>query len=548
MRAQRLFQLPLVGPVSRRFARRRIRRVMRGFRRLRSEGRLTYPAAIMRTLTTREVSPGTLPRWFFGAAAPIGELAVRQYMLIRVLGTIALNNTMLASIGGGGPVVYPLPAEWRRYLREDGLTVAGGRSMVLWWAYVVFLWAYGVYTIGRMLRASLRPGGAQPWRNAGQYAYFVALGPGNVPRPGPDGRSHDILSWYWRWSGRIAGLTTLAHSVAAAPVVSTPPVTVLPSGLPPLEGGARARFFLWGVCAAVSAIAHTLIGRWGQAVLLSEAAEAASLRLQTTPPLAQEYLLHASNVVYRPFWTYEVQQRGAICTLYCYSTNSEPFKLADGYTTPLHSWQVMTWPRLLVWDRGHGDFMRRSLGSRADTVDVIEVGPIWFHAAPLEMPSVPRGAIAVFDVQPQRTSRRQSQATPHEYYAPATARAFLTDIVTVGAEMGRPVIFKRKRRAGPIVHRGYDRLLEHLEQARAFTAIDPDISAVRVVEACDVVISMAFTSTALIGASQGRPSIYYDPLGMIQPDDRAAHGLPVIQGIDALRAWFAALPRARPPA
>jgi polysaccharide biosynthesis PFTS motif protein len=514
---------------------------MRGFRILRDSGRIKLLSGVMAVLTEREVRPGRIPRWFIGAAATHGELAVRQYLLIRVMGSLALNSSILAAFGGRTPVVYPLPAEWRRYLREQGLTVAGGRSAVLWWAYVVFLWTFGVYTIGRVLQASMRPDGARPWREAGQYAYFVALGPGNVPRPGPDGRSHDILSWYWRWSGRVDGLAALAHSVASAPVVPTPPVVVLPSGLPPLEGGARIRFVGWGLCASVSALAHTLVGRWGQAVLLSEAAEAASLRLQSSPPLAQEYLLHASNVIYRPFWTYEAQQRGAICTLYCYSTNSEPFKLPDGYSTPLHSWQVMTWPRLLVWDRGQADFMRRCLGNRADPVDVLEVGPIWFHSSQVEMPPIAPGAVAVFDVQPQRTSRRQSLGTPHEYYSPVTAKAFLSDIVTVAAEMGRPVIFKRKRRAGPIVHRGYDRLLENLERARSFTAIDPDISAVRVVEACDAVISMAFTSTALIGASHGRPSIYYDPLGLIQPDDRAAHGLPIIQGITALRAWFAAL-------
>jgi len=160
MRAQRLFHLPLLVPLARTFARRRIRRVMRGFRRLRSEGRLIYPAAIMRTLTTREVSPGALPRWFYGAPAPTGELAVRQYMLIRVLGTIALNNTMLASIGDGGPVVYPLAKEWRRYLCEQGHTVAGGRSAVICWAYVVFLWAFGVY--GRGVSAGGRCGAGVP--------------------------------------------------------------------------------------------------------------------------------------------------------------------------------------------------------------------------------------------------------------------------------------------------------------------------------------------------------------------------------------------------
>lgn len=538
MRAQPSFRLPLIGPVARAFARRRIRRVMRGFRRLRTEGRLAYPADIMRTLTIREVRPGSMPAWFAGAASSSAELAVRQYMLIRVVGSLALNNAILASVGGDGPVVYPLPAEWRHYLRKQGLQVAGVRSAAMWWAYVAALWAYGVLSVVRILKRSLRVDGARPWRDAGDYAYFVALGPGNVPRPGRDGRSFDILTWYWQWPGRIANLTSLAHSVSGAPLVTTPPVKVLPSGLPPLEGAARWRFIWWALRATASSLGRACVGQWGQAVLLSEAAEAAALRAQEAPPLAREYLLHASNVIYRYLWTYEAERQGAVCTMYSYSTNSEPFKLADGYTTPLHSWQVMTWPRVLVWDSGQAAFMHNCLGPRAHAVEVIEVGPIWFHSSPVELPPVPAGAVAVFDVQPQRTSRRQSLATPHEYYSPSTAKAFLLDILTVAAEFGRPVIFKRKRRAGPIVHRGYARLVDHLARTNRLTAIDPDISAVRVIESSALVISMPFTSTALIGLAQGRPSIYYDPLGLVQPDDRAAHGIPIISGVQSLRQWF----------
>jgi len=538
MRALDLFGLPLVGYLGRQIARRRTRRAMRGFRRMKQAGRLTFLSSIMATLTDSEVYPGRLPLWYLGEASREGQLAVRQYLLIRVMGSLALNSAILTALGSGGPVVYPLPAEWRDYLRQQGLRVAGVRSAALWWAYVAALWAYGVLSFVRILKRSMRLGAAQPWRDAGDYAFFVALGPGNVPRPGRDGRSFDILTWYWQWPGRIANLASLAHSVTGAPTVTTPPVTVLPSGLPPLEGPARWRFLWWGLRATASSLLRASVGQWGQAVLLSEAAEAAALRAQESPPLAREYLLHASNVIYRYLWTYEAERQGALCTMYCYSTNSEPFKLADGYTTPLHSWQVMTWPRVLVWDSGQAAFMRNCLGPRAHSVEVIEVGPIWFHSSPVELPPVGSEAVAVFDVQPQRTSRRQSLATPHEYYSPATAKAFVLDILSVAAEFGHPVIFKRKRRAGPIVHRGYARLVDHLVRTNRLTAIDPDISAVRVIESSELVISMPFTSTALIGVSQGRPSIYYDPLGLVQPDDRAAHGIPIISGVKSLRQWF----------
>jgi polysaccharide biosynthesis PFTS motif protein len=51
---------------------------------------------------------------------------------------------------------------------------------------------------------------------------------------------------------------------------------------------------------------------------------------------------------------------------------------------------------------------------------------------------------------------------------------------------------------------------------------------------------MPFTSTALLGREMGKPSIYYDPHGLVQKDDRAAHGIPIVTGPDELHAWIAA--------
>ena len=46
---------------------------------------------------------------------------------------------------------------------------------------------------------------------------------------------------------------------------------------------------------------------------------------------------------------------------------------------------------------------------------------------------------------------------------------------------------------------------------------------------------MSFTSTALVARDLGKPSYYYDPSGIIQKGDRAAHGIPVISGLSELQ-------------
>ena len=71
--------------------------------------------------------------------------------------------------------------------------------------------------------------------------------------------------------------------------------------------------------------------------------------------------------------------------------------------------------------------------------------------------------------------------------------------------------------------------------------VDPDTSAYKLIEKCSAVISMPFTSTALIARELGKPSCFYDPTGLIQRDDRAAHGIPIMIGRVELHAWLEAL-------
>ena len=49
---------------------------------------------------------------------------------------------------------------------------------------------------------------------------------------------------------------------------------------------------------------------------------------------------------------------------------------------------------------------------------------------------------------------------------------------------------------------------------------------------------MSFTSTALIVRDLGKPSYYYDPSSIIQKDNRAAHGIPIISRLDKLQEIF----------
>jgi polysaccharide biosynthesis PFTS motif protein len=515
---------------------------MRGYWQLKTGGQLDRIADVREALTNTPLMrvSGRASALIFGAALSNAELAVRQYILIRVALT-TLNKALLFSLGRpGGAVVHPLPREWRTVLKQRGFRVNRILSALVWQGYVFAIWGYGALSICRRVSDSLVAMSRSPGSDHGRYAYFDRISAANLPQPGADRRSHDVVTWYAQWPGRVSQLDTLCHNVpgAAPREANGLPVVAMSSPIPPLVSPGRLlRYVGWAVAATALAAIDILRGRWWHALLLSEASSAALARAHAPAALASDYLIHNSGWIYRPLWTYEGERAGSRITFYFYSTNCETFKRPDGYPVQANSWQVMNWPLYVVWDDYQAEFVRRAVGHGAN---IQVVGPIWFGATSREMPAVSPRAVAVFDVQPWRNSGYQFLGLADEYYTPVTVNRFLLDIHAAIQRCGGTMVLKRKRQIGHWLHPRYIALVEQLGRSEHFLALDPDLAALRVIERCQAVVSLPFTSTALLGREMGKPSIYYDPHGVVQKDDRAAHGIPIVTGTDELNAWMAA--------
>ncbi len=484
-------------------------------------------------------------RLLFGAALPDWRLAVRQYLFVR-LANARLNRALLASLGSGGaPVVYPLPRVWQDVLRRHGFRVAVIRCTVAFAGYVLLLWVYGLILIARhgvhsvSRTARTRAEGARP------YAYLAGLVPANLPRPAPDGRSHDVVSWYAQWKERIPDLACVRHNVAGVPASSVgetrvefggEPVPALPLGVNSL------RFLAWSVAALAASAFDAVRGRWWHALLLAEATVAAKARLQQPGRLARDYLLPNSVSIYRPLWTYEAERQGCRILSYFYST-SEQHKLPAGYEPDRNEWGAMNWPLYLVWDQHQRDMLDRALGRSAP---VKICGPIWFQSSPKPLPILPPTTIAVFDIQPPRLSAHFGFSTINDSYPdhPQVAVQFLADVDRVARSAGAKMAHKLKRHAGYQLHRKYEALVDHLT-SNGMISIDPETAPSILIEQCAAVVSFPFTSTGVVAARMGKPSVFYDPLGVVQRDDRAAHGVPIVCGEAELAEWLAGVLDAR---
>ena len=510
--------------------------MIRGYRVLKKKNQLDRISLLKQALTEQMLSETNqhFSAYLFGAGYSEAEVVLRQYLLVRI-GGLKLNQALLLSLGkSSAKVIYPLPREWRLTISLHGFKVANIRSSLLWQLYILAAWLYGVFQIVQIIFSGLIALIHKPIKQK-KYVYFSNLCAGNLPQGVYGQKSYDIVSWYLKWKGKAKNIKVIRHNVPNISIRIDEVDLIFQSRILPSLAGWKSvsNYVLWGVNASLIALLDCFRGRWWHAFLLNQAAQSKQVQCLQKKLLADEYLFHNSVWIYRPLWTYDAEKIGSKITFYFYSTNCESFKAHDGYQPIPYGWKAMNWSRYLVWDKYQAEFIRRSVHGKAN---IANVGPIWFTDTNKKLPFYDGIKIAVFDITPQRNSLYCALGLPKEFYTPNIVNKFLEDIVFL-AKGNYLILWKRKRNIGALAHPLYRSLAHRLAKLCDVVLVDSEISAVKVIERSDIVISIPFTSTALIARSLGKPSAYYDPTGIIIKNDVAGHGIPVLSNYKELFDW-----------
>lgn len=519
----------------------RLRNLMRGYRVLKNQYGLDKLEELTESLNetpfyNKEFHSSEL---IFGSATKNADKIVRQFLLVS-FARFKLNVSILRSLGSSKALVYPLPRQWRRVVKSHGFAVNDFRSEFLWKFKLFLYYSYSLISIVKTVFWSAKEYLSANATSFGKYIYFDSLNKNNLPNKSTDGQSFDIITWYEKLDYRSKDIDTITHNVegVANSTINGIPLIFIQSGIPLLNKPSQIfSYVIWSLRALLVGFTGFITGNWWHGLMLNEAVKARQISYQMPSKLPAEYFFHHTHWLYRPLWTYEVASKGSTVTLYFYSTNCERFKRPEGYPKfDMSCWRSMSWNNYIVWDNYQADFIRRAVG---EDVNVHIAGFVLFSNSLEEMPDIPENSIGVFDVQPFRDSRYQMLGEPIEYYTAKTANDFLNDIHSAALIYDSMMVLKCKRKIGNFLHPSYGRTIERLKQnSQGFIAIDENINAVRLIGKCQVVISIPFTSTAILAKQLGKPSIYYDPHGIIQKDDRAGHGIPIITGFEELKNWL----------
>jgi polysaccharide biosynthesis PFTS motif protein len=513
--------------------------ILRGHRRLSESNTLHRINTLKLELSlTPCIKGGKYSKFVFGKNFVKEELIIRQYILARIEAAI-FSREILFSVGkSNSEMKYPLPYEWRKIVIKHGFRINNFNNGLRWNVFVILKFGSSFFSFLTKICSDLVSLFKINNLSEGRYVFFDTLSQRNFPSTSSKNSINNIFTWYLNWPGRTPTFNFLCHDVKGINkvIVENIPVIPISSVFPPISKiSGLVVFLLWSLRVVSISLFDLIRGNWWHALLFGESYKSKIFTIVDHKLIAKDYLFHNSSWIYRPLWTYEAEKRGSRILFYFYSTNVEGFKQSIGYPPAYFGWKTSTWSNVLVWDKEQQDFVKRSLDMKVNT---LIVGSIWFESGIEEIPVLPSNTIAVFDVQPVRDAFYNTLGISFDYYVPENCNQFLMDIYEVLTKNNLTLVLKRKRNIGKLIHYKYQNLLKELENKPNFVSLDPDLRAQQIIENCKAVISMPFTATALIAKEMGKSTIYYDPCGLIQRDDRGAHGIKIIRGKKELDDWL----------
>ncbi len=517
----------------------KFRKISKGYRLLKDSNQLEYLDNLKIQLTNTPLNSEIN----FSKAITIDskvvslEVAVRQFILQKFIGINFNEEVLLCLADKNKKFAYPLPSEWQICIINSGIKVNKFVCSFLWTIEMFRLWIYACYEFLRQSIYSLNIIIFERKFKIQNFVYFDSLAESNIPfRSGT--YEYGILSWYLKHFDCL-GIDYLAHTVSTRnSVILNGKIKVNSVGspiLPPLTYTSLALFLEYAFSKLIKSFFLFILGKWWNVLLLRDSFISKIINLNKGRGIAVQYLFHNSNWIYRPLWTYTAEKYNSEIYFYFYSTNIERFKKADKISRVKNSWDLISWSNYLVWDQFQSDFVIKNSNY---PVKVEIFGPISFVCSEIEDFEILKNTIAVFDVQPRRATKYNSLGLDQDYYVPKVVNAFLVDVFESITSLNFPIAFKRKRNIGKLEHYKYVNEINRISKEYYFLNIDPTIPAELIIEKAKAVISLPFTSTALIGKHLGKPSVFYDPSGLVLKDDPAAHGICVINNKSDLKDWL----------
>lgn len=278
-----------------------------------------------------------------------------------------------------------------------------------------------------------------------------------------------------------------------------------------------------------------LKGNWIHAFMARDLLELEYMQKIDESSLPELVALTNSHYIFRPLWSYYLEQKGVETGIYFYSTNTFNIALNSGEYGLIYGYKTMSWSHYYTATPEQANFID-SVTMYPKQISV--VGPIPLEDNGAQLPEKRAPVLAYFDVQPFRDAFMSAIGRPVPLYYYEASRRNLEDVILACKKHGFTLALKPKRDVGNRLCQKYKKMIDSLVETGEIILIESHIAAERVADWADVIVSQPFTSVAVVAHNLGKPSVYYDAMQMYKKIQPAAQGLSLLQSYEQLSSWL----------
>ena len=422
-----------------------------------------------------------------------------------------------------------MPKQWIEIIEKHGINVSTNWSIFYFTLYTIKVFISGLYSFFISIFLSF-----ENINGNTSYIQFVDLNLNNLPSNSYDTKSNNIINWY---IDNVSNSISIKHNVPNTLPINIDGIDISSNSriFPALTFLNYLKYLLSVSLAIVRSLLDLLMGKWWHPFMFKQSLFTKRIKFTRKNDLAKEYLFSNSNMLNRPLWTYEAYKRGSDVTLYFYSTNCEYLKYDGGDKIIPIGYSAMNWPNYLVWDIFQFEYLNE-LNTFKSNINI--VGPIWFESKNINVRLSKSKSIAIFDVSPIRDSLYSTLSATDKYYSSNNCIKFIEDIIEIANKYNYRINFKIKRQLTNKIELKYINFLNKLKRNKSVSFLDPDTSAIEIIEKSEMTISMPYTSTSIIAKEYGYKCCYYDSTGKLNRHDSASHGVNLIRTKEELEYWI----------
>ena len=227
-------------------------------------------------------------------------------------------------------------------------------------------------------------------------------------------------------------------------------------------------------------------------------------------------LFNNSDMVFRPLWTYAQESKNKeTVVLYFYSINNDPLQhlITNKNYIDYSVFSILTWDNYIVWGKDQMNWINKR-NNNHKKIKIVKYIP--FEGENLIIPKIGLKRLCIFDNLVRDDYNYNQLHSQYNIYTLTYVLNFLKDIIELTNSCSTIDIVLKTKRSIKTVHPQYLSFIDNLKQNNTKISIINDrVSAQSLILNSDLVISIPYSSTAVIAKSFNIKSIFYDPSGKL---------------------------------